>query len=168
MPRLRISLWIMLAAVALAALGLAGMASPSRLALAVAATVTLAVLLAAILAAWLGPRIDRAFWVGFAVFGWTYLVLTNLDWVGGRFGHDLTAGLDDLVDMLVTHAPNPAPSGVRSPELLRDRQMRAGNVIEIGRMLLALAFAVAGALVGTVLARRREPRGKSSGAAPPD
>jgi hypothetical protein len=122
MPRVRLSLSTLMGIVALAALGLAGITSATSLWTAIASTVTLAILLAAILAAWLLDRVDRAFWVGFALFGWTYLVLVNWDWVGGQFGHDLTAGLLELAESLVPEVPVqpptravPAPAGLSRP-----------------------------------------------------
>ena len=92
----RISLASLIGMVAMIALALAGMLSGSRLWLMLTSTVTLAVLLAALLASWLFLGNDRAFWVGFALFGWTYLILVNWDWVGGQIGHDLTViGIND-------------------------------------------------------------------------
>ena len=60
--------------------------------------------------------IDRAFWVGFALFGWTYLILVNWDWVGGQFGHDLTAGISEAAEWLLPEvkAP-PCPFGSATP-----------------------------------------------------
>ena len=76
---------------------------------------TLALLLAALLAAWLLAGTDRAFWVGFALFGWTYLVLVNWDWVGGQFGHDLTAGLSDVAESMFAEVPIPVAAAARRP-----------------------------------------------------
>ncbi len=106
MPRFRISLASLLGIIAVIAMGLAGMVSASSLWTTAASTVTLAMLL--------GPssppgcsRVDRAFWAGFALFGWTYLVLVNWDWIGGQFGHDLTAGLSDLAESMFAEVPIP-------------------------------------------------------------
>jgi hypothetical protein len=169
MPTVRISLATLLAIVAVLALGLAGVASASRLSTMVAATVTLAWLLTAILAAWLRRGIDRAFWVGFALFGWVYLVLVNWDWVGGQFGHDLTGALNGFAEALVPEVPVPAAPQFRTPQsmmrfgLLTDsqrammqlRETKVGNLVQIGRMLLALLFALVGGGIARRLAARR-------------
>jgi hypothetical protein len=109
MPRYRISLAGSLGIVAVIAMGLAGMRSASTLWTTVAATVTLALLLAAVIAARLLDGLDRAFWAGFALFGWSYLLLVNWDWVGGQFGHDLTAGLSDVAEAMFAKDDVPTP-----------------------------------------------------------
>jgi hypothetical protein len=178
--------------VAVIALGLAGIRSASSFWTTAAATVTLALLLGALLAAWLLAGADRAFWAGFALFGWTYLLLVNWDWVGGPFGHDLTAGLSDLAESMfaepvpiapatpvapppptlplirptqpptvVNPAPRPAPPGPSYLEEVRQRQIKIGNFVQIGRLALALAFALLGGFIATVIARRREPAEKA-------
>jgi hypothetical protein len=199
MPSLRISLAGSLGIVAVIAMGLAGMVSASSLWTTAAATVTLAVLLTALLAARLLEGIDRAFWAGFALFGWSYLILVNWDWVGGQFGHDLTAGLSDVAEAVfpevpVTATPLPAPPPTPTPtrlirgrvsdpgaallpapgavpapppstaaasttqylQLVRERQIKLGNFVQIGRMFLSLAFGLLGAWIAQVFARRRE------------
>jgi hypothetical protein len=193
MSRFRISLATLLAIVAVVALGLAGMVLASRFWTAAAATVTLSVLLTAVLAAWLLAGTDRAFWVGFALFGWTYLLLVNWDWVGGQFGHDLTAGLSAVAEMIfpevsVTGPPQvsgvPAVRGVsavglRTPpapaaatptpspatiagfdffEMTQQRQIKVGNFVQIGRMLLSLLFALVGGFLARAMAERRGDR----------
>jgi hypothetical protein len=178
MPRLRISMASLLGIVAVIALGLAGIRSASSLWTTAAATVTLALLLASILAAWLLAGVDRAFWAGFALFGWTYLLLVNWDWVGGQFGHDLTAGLSDLAEsmfaepvpivpatpvappLLTVPAPRPAPPASSYLEEVRQRQIKIGNFVQIGRLTLALLFGLLGGFIATVLARRRESTAK--------
>jgi hypothetical protein len=171
----RISLASLIGIVAVIALSLAGMVSTSRLWPMVAATVTLIVLLGALLASWLFSGIDRAFWVGFALFSWTYLILVNWDWVGGQFGHDLTAAISDAAEWLVPEgkAPPPSPSApvpfggaVPAPpapanyvdyiELSRQRQVRIGNFVQISRMVFSLIFGVLGGFLGRALAERAE------------
>ena len=109
MPRYRISLAGSLGIVAVIAMGLAGMRSASSLWTTAAATVTLALLLAAVIAARLLDGLDRAFWAGFALFGWSYLLLVNWDWIGGQFGHDLTAGLSDIGEAMFAKVEVPTP-----------------------------------------------------------
>jgi hypothetical protein len=103
----RISLASLIGIVAVIALGLAGMLSASRLWLTLASTVTLALLLAALLASWLFSGKDRAFWVGFALFGWTHLIMANWGWVGGQIGGDLTVGISDAAEWLLPEVQGP-------------------------------------------------------------
>jgi hypothetical protein len=196
MPRLRMSLSSLMVTVAVIALGLAGITSASRLWTVVAATATLALLLSAILASWLASGLERGFWAGFAVFGWTYLVLVNWDWVGGQFGHDLTPNLGAAAEWLIPEVRDPvmatlpmappagpapvgtaarsrivppalapgaaAVSALRSDyyERAQERQIKIGNFVEIGRLVLALLFALLGGFIGRMLAERRDrPRG---------
>ncbi len=191
MLRYRISLAGSLGIVAVIAMGLAGMRSASSLWTTAAATVTLALLLSAVIAARVLDGLDRAFWAGFAFFGWSYLLLVNWDWVGGQFGHDLTAGLSDVAEAMFAKvevpvppqppatafsartAPDvaikpdpgaavPAPATrfvVVSPEAyheeVRGRQIKLGNFVQIGRMLLALIFGLMGGLIARVIAQLR-------------
>ena len=60
-----------------------------------------ALLLGALLGAWLLTGTARAFCLGFALFGIVFFVLVEWDWVGGQFGHDLTSGLVDLAESLI-------------------------------------------------------------------
>jgi hypothetical protein len=110
MPPFRISLAALMAIIAVIALGLAGMTSASSFWTASAATVTLGLLLAAPLSAWLSDGSDRAASAGFALFGWAYLLLVNWDWVGGQFGHDLTAGLNEVAEAIFREVPSPTAS----------------------------------------------------------
>jgi hypothetical protein len=136
MPSFKISLSGILGMVAVIALGLAGMSSPSSLSTAAAATVTLTLLLSAILAALFLSGNARGFWAGFALFGWVYLVLVDWDWVGGQFGNDLTAGLVDIAEILIPDetpaltAPPPSPVAPAVPVLppaLRSTQQLTEN-----------------------------------------
>ena len=178
MPRFRISLASLLGIVAVIAMGLAGMVSASSLWTTAAATVCLAVLLSAVLAARLLTGIDRAFWAGFALFGWSYLLLVNWDWVGGQFGHDLTAGLSDIAESMFAdvaipgppQSPAIAPAGrpavgfnIQYLESVRGRQIRLGNFVQIGRMILSLLFGLLGGWIAGSFAGRREAGAKSPG-----
>jgi hypothetical protein len=97
----RFSLANLLGIVAVIALGLTGLSSATTFWTSAAATVTLGLLLAALLGAVLLRGADRAFWLGFALFGGTYLVLVEWDWIGGQLGHDLTAGLSGVADSIL-------------------------------------------------------------------
>ena len=72
MSRFRFSIATFLTVVTLLAIGLAAMASQSRLATSAAYTAYLVLLGIASAGALLAAGTRRAFWVGFAIFGWTY------------------------------------------------------------------------------------------------
>ena len=108
----RLTLASLLGIVGVLALGFAGLASSTTFWTSAAATVTLALLLGAVLGALLLGERERAFCLGFALFGGVYLVLVDWDWLGAQFGHDLTAGLSDLADSLV---PAPVVATPASP-----------------------------------------------------
>jgi hypothetical protein len=161
----RISLATLIGIVAVFALSMAGMISTSRIWLMLASTVALAVLLAALLASWLFSGIDRAFWVGFALFGWTYLIMVNWDWVGGQIGHDLTVAISEVAERLLPDIKPPSAFGTPFPavvnnvdymDLSRQRQIRIGNFVQIGRDLSSLCFAMLGGWLGRALAKRAE------------
>jgi hypothetical protein len=135
-----------------------------------ASTVTLALLLSAVLGAFLLRGGDRAFLAGFALFGWVYLLFVNWDWIGAQFGHDLTGGLSDLAEVVIPPVSQrtliPAANGSRgaaamlpNPGFLDSAQTRAlkvGNFVQIGRLMLSLLFALLGGLIARVLALRAE------------
>jgi hypothetical protein len=184
----RISLATLIGIVAVIALGLAGMLSTSRLWLMLASTVALALLLAALLASWLFCGEERAFWVGFALFGWTYLILVNWDWVGGQIGHDLTVGFNEAAEWLLPQVRDPGlqfgvatlPPGTSTMlpgapgqavpvprvvvreaeyfELVRRRHIKLGNFVQICRIMGALCFGVLGGWLARTMAQREEKR----------
>ncbi len=157
----RLTLASLMGLVAVLALGMTGLFSASTFWTTAAATVTLALLLAAVLGAILLRGAECAFCLGFALFGLVYLVLVEWDWVGGQLGHDLTAGLADLADSIV---PSPAfatrASALGQPipvtsEMVAAWQIRVGNCVQIGRMALALGFALLGAYLGRLFSDRQ-------------
>jgi hypothetical protein len=133
-----------------------------------ASTVTLALLLSAVLGAFLLRGPDRAFLAGFALFGWVSLPHVNWDWVGAQFGRDLTGGLSDLAEQVLPPVSQPtlvpAANGSRggavmlpNPGFIDSAQTRAikiGNFVRIGRLTLSLLFALLGGLIARALAQR--------------
>ncbi len=161
MGRPRLTLASMMGLVAVSALGMTGLFSASTFWTAAAATVTLFLLLGAVLGAILLRGGEWAFCLGFALFGVIYFVLVEWDWVGGQLGHDLTAGLIDLADSILPRpvfaTPARAP-GQQIPgpsELYAARQIRVGNFVQISRMVLALGFALVGGYFGRAFDERQ-------------
>ncbi len=161
MGRPRLTLASMMGLVAVSALGMTGLFSASTFWTAAAATVTLMLLLGAVLGAVLLRGGEGAFCLGFALFGIVYLVLVEWDWLGGQLGHDLTSGLIDLAESILpspvfatrANALNP-PIHVPS-EALAARQIRVGNFVQISRMALAIGFALAGGYLGRAFSERQ-------------
>lgn len=74
MGRFRFSLSALLGFVTFAAVACAALATPTKLWQIAIAAITLACLFYAPLAAFYGSNARRAFWVGFAVVGWSYFL----------------------------------------------------------------------------------------------
>ena len=147
----------MLLIVAMLAVGMAALFSAAEVWISVAATLTLGILLAAILGTILLRGPERAFCLGFGLFAVTYLILVDWDWIGGQLGHDLTLGLSVLAERVY---PDPMPSSTAPVltqlplQILRARQGRVGNFVEVGRMVATLLFGLSGGFAGIVLERR--------------
>ena len=165
----RFSLAGLMGIVAVIALGCVGLVSASTFWTSAAATITLGLLLGAVLGAVLLRGGEQSFLLGFALFGIVYLLLVDWDWFGGQLGHDLTAGLSDVAESIIpspavatapTASPFPAPSPSLPPltarmEPFAAHSVKIGNFVQIGRMTLALLFALTGGCIGRLLFDRR-------------
>jgi hypothetical protein len=144
-------------AVVLIGTGLAAMKLATTAWTNLASTVVFALLLTAVVGALLGRGPERAYWIGFAIFGWAYLLFANGSGLGGQFGHDLTSGLDELAERII---PDEPPTPLADPGLAMEwkasRAVKLGNFVQIGRLFLALIFALAGGLVATAFALRTQ------------
>lgn len=99
--------------VASVGLGVAALSRPSRLWGAILFSSATAILLGAVLAAVLGKGRRRAFWAGFAIFGWGYLGLQYGPWFETQVGpHTLPTALLDMLYPIVAPAP---PNGSTTP-----------------------------------------------------
>lgn len=155
MSGFRLSLAGALGMIALLALGMFALRSATPWWTMLAASATLFVLLTGVLGASQTRGSDRAYWLGFALFGITYLILVNWDWLGGQFGHDLTRGLSDwaeeLVEPLNPGGANATAGAVFVPSLAAERSVKVGSVAQIARMFLSLSFAVGGGLTARAM-----------------
>lgn len=158
----------MLGIVVLVALGLASLRSASVFWTSAAAFVTLGMLLTAIVGVCFGRGSTRAFWSGFAVFGWTYLLMVNWSWFGAQFGHDLTTALTEVAEAIhpdvsatqrLPTQPTTGRLSVMPPldvEAAQQRYIKIGNFVEIGRALLGLIFGTVGGYVALIFKVRSE------------
>jgi hypothetical protein len=161
MGRYRFTLAALMAAVALIAVGVAALRSPT----AIWASLVILLVLGAICGATVGAILrcgpDRGAWLGFAVFGWAYFLLTLSPW-GGEYGLGparfltrastaLLLRIDpDLVEMHV--------SGVEEFAVFTGTGKSASYYHGIFHALMAVIFAAAGALVGRVVAVPGDPK----------
>jgi hypothetical protein len=155
----RISIAGVLGVVAVFAVGLAALIQATNVWLGAMFALTIGLLMASVLATFLrGWR--SGVWLGFALFGWGYLLVGNV--TGLNLGSHAWL-LSDAVAGWVFSTSNPAP--VEPPILaytpeyetyrmaLLDYKARDTNALMIGRWLWLLLIAYAGAILGAVLAR---------------
>jgi hypothetical protein len=111
MSRFRFSLTTFLAVVTLLAIGLAAMTSQSPVATSVAYTVFLVLLCLASAGAFVAAAEKRPFWLGFAIFGWTYWFV-EFDASGGQSApqSQVVAGISFLSRRTVTTSRVPPVS----------------------------------------------------------
>lgn len=167
MGSFRFSVASMLVFVALLGLWFAALGSAAPQARLLTSTLTLLILLSAVLGGLFLRAPARAFATGFALFGWVYLVLVGWEWVGGQFGHDLTVGLSDVAEWLIPDKSGTVIVGniVKRADLkaYHERVSRIGNFVQISRLSMSLLFALVGGLIARAMARRTEAtRGASS------
>jgi hypothetical protein len=123
MRRFKISIAGMMLAVAVAALGVVGLKEGTDLWASATFTLTVMILLGAILNAWHGRGSRRAFWAGFVLFGWVYLLWIFRPWTNQRNQLDVPPVLTSvLLDVVHEHIhvepqyiPNPNFPSLPSP-----------------------------------------------------
>jgi hypothetical protein len=164
----RFSIAGLMAAVFILAVGFAGLRTASSLWASAVFTSAITLFAIAMLAAAACRGASRMTWLGFGVFGWTYLLATFWLWPapnGVSAPPLLTKAVLDYFQPSSNNSTvmwiDTAPAG----EMSTDRAMTApfaGRVVNrfhyrrIGHTLAAIAFGLFGALLGTVLAARRQ------------
>jgi hypothetical protein len=158
--RYRFTLAALMGAVALVAVGLAALHSPTALWASLVILLALGAICGATVGAILRRGAGRGPWLGFAVFGWAYFLMTLSPW-GGEYGlgparfltRAATALLlqidPDLVEMPVT--------GVEEFAVFAGTGKSRSYYHGIFHALTAVIFAVVGALVGRVVAASGDP-----------
>ena len=180
--RVRFSIAGLMAVVFVFAVGFAGLRAASPLWASVVFTFTVALLAAAILGSAACRGRVRMAWIGFAVFGWTYLLATFWLWPGPNgvtappFVTKALLDYSQPAHNATVNTLDPGPTGEQSTDYVPTFGMRPGTMIpagpppgvrvvnllhyrRIGHCLAAIVFAVAGAVLGMVFsARASSPR----------
>lgn len=156
MSRFRFSLAGLLGFVTVAAIGFVVLRNASEVWGQVMFTSAVAVLLFGVLAAMYRRRQARAFWVGFLVFGWAYMVMVYGPWFEGHVGRRLvTTGVLGSV-----HATLQKPTQVlfyrgddeqylsQLESSLAQTDRSLAHVEAVGQPLFALLFALVGGVAG--------------------
>ena len=117
MNRFRFSLGSFLAVVTLLALGLAAMASQSRLAASAALTAYVIMLCVSLAGAVLPQAPNRAFWIGLTVFGWTYWFV-EFDTGNPTSGQSLRAPTTAFISGMVVQQPARPNVGLLTQDLI--------------------------------------------------
>jgi hypothetical protein len=114
MQRPRITIAELILVVVVAAIGLAAIRSASAAWAGAMFSITFFALICSFLGIALGRGLRRIYWSGFALLGWSYLLLSYTPWLHERFGQFLLA--PNLFEYLeeVLHAEPPAPRGMQS------------------------------------------------------
>jgi hypothetical protein len=114
LPRFRFTIAELILVVVVAALGLAAIRSGSPVWAGAMFSITFFALICAFLGIALGRGLRRIYWSGFALLGWSYLLLSYNPWLNERFGQFLLApNLFEYLDV-VLHAGIPAGTAMRS------------------------------------------------------
>lgn len=116
MNRFRFSLGSFLAVVTLLALGLSAMASQSRLAASAVLTAFVVLLCVALAGALMPHASNRAFWIGLAIFGWTYWFL-EFDTQQGA-PQPVRSTSIALISGMIVQQPAPGPVGLLTQDLI--------------------------------------------------
>ncbi len=167
MPSIRISIRGLIGLILIASLWIAALARATELWVTITDTLTLGLLLMAILGTFIHRGKSRCFWAGFALFGFTHLFLTH--WAFGiqNSASGLTTGLHAPANWVHPAPPVPPssfPGGFSpSPAQIAEFQHRdvVRNFESIARHGLCPAFALASGLIGFYFASDT-PRATSS------
>ena len=170
--RVRFSIAGVMVVVLLLAVGFAGLRTASAIWASAVFTLTVTLLAGAMLGAVACRGPSRIAWLGFGVFGWTYLLATFWLWPGPNGVSAppfLTKALLDSFQPSLRTAGvitlDPGPTGEMStepPPMPMSPRRFAGRIVNllhyrrIGHTLAAIVFGLLGALLGTLFSARSE------------
>ena len=154
MRGLGFSLKSLLIGVGLIAMGTVALVNASRLWVTITGLTTCLLLLTSLLASLLLRGRQRAFWIGFAVFGWGYIAMAYGPYQDVVLTSDLLSDLGNSLRRTVPIPTNPAPEWVRTTAFEEKLGTVAvvvdpRNVVKVGKLLIAWLFCIVGALVGS-------------------
>jgi hypothetical protein len=180
MGRMRISTRGLMAALVVIGLGLAAIRSGSYTSLKVVYTATILMLLVAVIAARYRPAAEGAFWFGFAVFGWGYLLfafvpmpLWNVAFSAGN-SHRMAEGNPlvvtyEAIEWLaesqarrvhpLQHVAPSVPAGGTSmaPSMAPAAMVTKANLIGTVHLIFAWVFGALGGLIASAFSGHRSP-----------
>jgi hypothetical protein len=152
-------------AVALVAVGVAALRSPTALWASLVVLLALGAICGVTVCAILRRGPARGAWLGFAVFGWAYFLLTLSPW-GGEYGlgpaRFLTRASTALLQQIDPDLVEMPVAGVEEFAVFAGTGKSRSHFQEIFHALTAVIFAAAGALVGQVVAVSGDPEPSKS------
>ena len=156
MKRLQMSIAATILVVVACAMALTALRTASDFWLSALYTVTTVLLLLAVVAARFGRGSGKAFWFGFAVFGWGFFLLGYGPWRTPRadpteqFNVPLNRNL--ITSRVILYL---VPYLITESDDLEDIDKITANTISIAHVLVTLALAVGGGFIAVVMRRRR-------------
>jgi hypothetical protein len=155
--RPRITILGILGVVLAVALALAAVRSGSEVWVAALSLVLLTWLSASLLGAIFRQAKARAFWTGFAVFGWVYFLFVHTSLVSTPLYRGMAKGLDQFIEAAWTFTPVALPSD-RLARLYRFEELAESKarVRVICDLILNLAFGLTGGFLAQWFAARTE------------
>jgi hypothetical protein len=158
MKRLRTSIFGMALVVALFAMAFAALRSASDLWFSAVYTFTVVLLLLTVIVARFRRGDEKAFWFGFAVFGWGFFLLGFGLWINPLANFEFEEGepsrlnpnllTSKAIFLLVTHLRKHADE-------LEDIEKITWNTIGIAHLLITMVLAICGGMIGALVRRRR-------------
>jgi hypothetical protein len=116
MKRPRFTIGELILVVIVVAIGLAAIRSGSAVWAGAMTSIAFFAMVASILGVVLGRGMRRAYWSGFALLGWSYLLLSHVTWLDGQIGNRLLAPrlFSYLAEVLHSEVQGGAAGGTRS------------------------------------------------------
>jgi hypothetical protein len=178
MKRLRFTIRELILVVVVIAIGLAAIRSGSAPWAGAMTSITFFVMIASTLGVALGRAMRRVFWSGFALLGWSYLLLTHVPWLTVAIGSRMLAPtlFAYIAELLHGEAKAGGGGGLQSAPVhaMKTWALAGGfgggtvsyehltNSVQIGIAMEALLWAFLGGRVACYFASRREQERRSA------
>jgi hypothetical protein len=158
MKRFRTSIMGMVLVVAAFAMAFAALRSASDLWFSAVYTFTVVLLLLTVIVARFRRGDEKAFWFGFAVFGWGFFLLGFGLWMNPLASFDFEEGEPSRLNpnLLTSRAIFVVVTRLRThADAVQDIEKITWNTIGIAHLLITMVLAVCGGMIGALLRRRR-------------